>query len=46
MDNLADFFETGSAKIPHQETLSVITIRECGFKALANPGVWIEVPSF
>ncbi|HOJ10194.1 MAG TPA: Gfo/Idh/MocA family oxidoreductase [Clostridiales bacterium] len=39
---LVDFFETGSIKAPEKETIAVIGIREKGFEALKNPGVWIS----
>ncbi len=39
---LIDFFETGDIKAPYEETLAVIAIRELGFKALQNPGVWFD----
>lgn len=41
---LVDFFETGAVKAEKAETLAVIGIREAGVAALANPGVWVEVP--
>jgi len=40
--DLIDFFETGDVKAPYEETVAVIAIRELGFKALANPGVWFD----
>ncbi|NLD87897.1 MAG: Gfo/Idh/MocA family oxidoreductase [Clostridiales bacterium] len=39
---LVDFFETGDIKVPFEETIAVIAIRELGAKALRNPGVWFE----
>jgi len=39
---LVDFFETGSIKVPENETIAIIGIREKGFEALKNPGVWIN----
>lgn len=39
---LVDFFRTGEIKAPERETIAVIGIREKGFEALNNPGVWID----
>lgn len=44
IDNLVDFFESGDVKVPAKETISIISIRECGLKALANQGTWIDIP--
>ena len=41
---LVDFFENGTAKVPEEETLAVIGIREASFKALETPGCWVNVP--
>lgn len=40
---MLNFFETGDIKASHEETLTVISIREAGFKAAENPGTWIDV---
>lgn len=40
---LVDFFETGSAKVPHEETLIVMALREAGLKAQQLPGEWVLV---
>lgn len=40
---MCDFFKTGDIKAAHDETVAIMGIIEAGNKALANPGVWIEV---
>ena len=41
---LVDFFENGTVKVPEEETLAVIGIREASFEALTKPGCWVDVP--
>ncbi|MEG0664777.1 MAG: hypothetical protein RR483_06740, partial [Clostridia bacterium] len=41
---LVDFFKTGDVKADPEETIAVITIRECGYKAMEKPGTWVEIP--
>lgn len=43
INKLCTFFKTGETFADHAETVSVMGIIEAGNKALANPGVWIEV---
>lgn len=38
---LVEFFRTGKEIVPHEETISVIALREAGMKAAACPGEWI-----
>jgi len=40
---MIDFFETGKIKVPHEETLTIIAIREAGRKAMAKPFEWVEI---
>lgn len=40
---MCDFFRTGEIKAAHDETVAIMGIIEAGNKALANPGVWIEI---
>lgn len=40
---MCDFFKTGEIKAAHDETVAIMGIIEAGNKALANPGVWIEI---
>lgn len=43
INKLCTFFKTGETFADHAETVSVMGIIEAGNKALANPGVWVEV---
>jgi len=43
MKNMAKFFETEKAPIPHEQTLTVVAIIEAGHKARNNPFEWVEV---
>ncbi len=43
INKLCTFFKTGETFADHAETISVMGIIEAGNKALANPGVWVEV---
>ena len=43
INKLCTLFKTGETFADHAETVSVMGIIEAGNKALANPGVWIEV---
>jgi len=40
---LVDFFRTGDVKVPHEETVAVIAVREAAIKAAKTPGEWVEV---
>ena len=40
---LVDFFRTGSIKVPHEETLTVMAVREAGLQAQQRPGEWVAV---
>ena len=40
---MCDFFRTGEIKAAHEETVAIMGIIEAGNKAIANPGVWVEV---
>ncbi len=41
--DLLDFFKNGEIKVPHAQTVSVIAVREAGFKAMNTPFAWVEV---
>lgn len=43
MKAMCDFFRTGDIKAAHDETVAIMGIIEAGNKAIANPGVWIEI---
>jgi predicted dehydrogenase len=40
---LVDFFRTGNVKVPHEETIAVIAVREAALKAAKAPGEWVDV---
>lgn len=40
---MIDFFETGKIKVPHEETLAIIGIREAGLEAMKRPFEWVEI---
>lgn len=37
------FFKTRKVRVPHEETVHIMAIREAGFKAYQTPGVWVDV---
>ena len=41
---LIDFFHDPRPLVEHAETLEVMAIADAGNRALANPGVWVDVP--
>ncbi len=41
---LVSFFRDPKPLVPHAETLEVMAIADAGNRALANPGVWVDVP--
>lgn len=41
---LVGFFRDGRIRVPHQETLAVMTVLEYGKQAQKNPGEWIFLP--
>ena len=43
IENLIAFFETGDIPVPHEETISVMAIREAALKALERTGEWISI---
>ena len=40
---LVDFYRNGAIKVPHEETISIMAIREAGIKAQEHPGEWLAV---
>ena len=40
---MCNFFDTGVVNVDPAETVSIMGIIEAGNKAIANPGVWINV---
>lgn len=40
---MCNYFDTGVVLAAHDETIAIMGIIEAGNKALANPGVWVEV---
>lgn len=43
IEDLIHFYETGEVRVPQDETISIIAIREAGLKAMEKPGTWIDV---
>jgi len=43
---LVEFFKDGKEKVPHEETLQVITILEYGKRAMAVPDTWVTLPEY
>lgn len=42
--NMIDFFETGDVKAPAEETIAIALLIESGYKAIKDPGVWVDLP--
>ena len=42
---LVDFFQSGTIKVSHEETLRIMAVRGAGLRAAELPGKWIEVES-
>lgn len=40
---LVEFYRSGAVKVPHEETSSIMAIREAGIRAQNRPGEWIAV---
>ena len=40
---LVDFFNTGVEKVPHEETIAIMAVREAGLKAQQVPGEWVNL---
>ena len=40
---LVDFFMNGTAKVPHEETLTIMAVRGAVLKAHETPNVWVEL---
>jgi hypothetical protein len=40
---MIDFFRTGHVKVPHEQTVAVIAVREAVMKAAQYPGSWISI---
>lgn len=43
IQKMVDFFQTGDIKVPHEETIAVIAVREAALKASLCIGEWIPV---
>lgn len=41
--DLCDFFRNPVAKVPHEETLSIMAVRSAVLSALKVPGQWVDV---
>lgn len=44
ISEILDFFETGDAPVPQEETLEIMAIIEAGHEALENYDTWIDLP--
>jgi len=40
---LTDFFRTGEVKVPHEDTIAVMAVREAAVRAAGVPGEWVAV---
>lgn len=40
---LVAFYRTGIVKVPHEETIAIMALREAGIKAQQHPGEWIAI---
>ena len=40
---MVDFFRTREEKVPHEETINIMAVREAGLKAQQRPGEWVAV---
>lgn len=40
---MLDFFNTGEVKVPHNQTVDVIAVREAGLKAMKTPFTWQNI---
>ena len=43
LKELIRFFKTGEAHVAHQTTINIMAVREAGYRAMKNPGIWVEV---
>lgn len=43
IENLIHFFRTGEIPVSHEETISIMAVREAVLKAAETPGEWISV---
>ncbi len=43
IDALIAFFRTGKAPVSHQETITIMAVREACIKSKKNPGIWLEI---
>jgi predicted dehydrogenase len=41
--SLVHFFRTGEVPVTHEETISIMAVREAVMQAAAQPGVWVEL---
>ena len=44
IDAMLEFFETGKAPFPAEQTLAVAAILEAGIKATGNKDKWVKIP--
>lgn len=40
---LVHFYRSGVVKVPHEETIAIMALREAGVKAQGHPGEWVAV---
>jgi len=40
---MADFFLHGNVKVPHEETVAIMAVREAAVKASFSPDTWIDI---
>lgn len=43
INELVDFFRTGEVKVPHEDTIAVIAVREAAIKSAGKPNEWVAV---
>lgn len=41
--NLVEFFRTGVAPVSHEETISIMAVREMILNAVEQPGIWVNM---
>jgi hypothetical protein len=43
--SLLDFFDTGVPSIPKSQTIEIVSLVECGIRALEKPDTWVLMTS-
>ncbi|MCM1305644.1 MAG: hypothetical protein NC306_16315, partial [Butyrivibrio sp.] len=41
--NMVEFFHTGEIPVSHEETITIMAVREAAMKAAKKPGIWVPV---